>query len=110
MGGNCCGFGADAIDMFPPSPTAGDEVISVWFLISGLVIVHGSICSKGFVVFVMVDVFARGGLGGGRSTEEFVLAGLLARSKLSPLTRCPGFKVVDVLEPKLGLRAAGPKI
>jgi hypothetical protein len=52
---------------------------------------------------------ARGGFAGGNSTDELVLAGLLARSKLSPLTLCPGFKFVEPLDPRLGLRAGGPK-
>lgn len=46
-------------------------------------------------------------IGGGRpiSNEEFVLVGLLALSKLSPLILCcPAFKFVELLDPKLGLR------
>ena len=52
-----------------------------------------------------------GGLGGGGiSNDELVLEGLFARSKLSPLTLCPGFGFPELLEVRLGLRAGGPRI
>jgi hypothetical protein len=71
---------------------------------------HGSFCTNRFGAFV-VDVLRLGGFGGGgNSTDEFVEAGLLALSKLSPLTRCSGFKFVELLDPRLGLRAPGPRI
>lgn len=42
--------------------------------------------------------------------DEFVDAGLRALSKLSPLILGPGFKLVELLDPRLGLRAVIPRI
>lgn len=76
---------------------------------------HGSLSS--LTLFPLLSplplTFGLGGFGGAcKSNEEFVLAGLRALSKLSPLTLCAedAFKLFEVLLWRLGLRAGGPRI